>query len=570
MALRKYMSIFKEKSVFDDLFTGDDVVIPQNVNKGYIPQAAGGKIKFQSESMETGSSTSKYVYVEDDSIDQLERLSSDMVGKWDLMTPKLVLTIISSTKHFTSWGFHEDIDSFQDGLMKAASLAEMMILVDGQNYGITQIIGEAVAKEKDRRKILAREQTLTRFVSSDQLPRITVIGLVPQQVLSQAVSDSVSESITAATLGKTNILISLSDESIDDDINNLNSNLTHFIIINKDLGPPGQVNFTNRLELRLSRPLGWVQNRQSLLLNEDEVGPVPLIGLLVQGGPQEIDRVLALVKRNVPVIVLWGLGMAGDIIAYAARESQKSYDSYTYEMYVKAELRRLLSDMFPEEFVGNNLARNQCRDRVLQCVAHANQGETSLLTLVNVKAHSQDLSTAILMSVLNSYNFRPTKTDQIQYSLQLCLDWMSPEIALTNIFSKYSRNLIMVTDDMFQQALLRPSREEFVDLFLDRGFVLHSFLSQTRLATLFERCQDKDFFAGICLETILGEKVTQAHIIPETFVQDKKCDLNRLLQSLTSLTYLIDPEELTINAGPDRAVNAAVAEKQVRIQLCIL
>ena len=48
-----------------------------------------------------------------------------------------------------------------------------------------------------------------------------------------------------------------------------------------------------------------------------------------------------------------------------------SYDSYTYEMYVKTELRRMITDFFPDEFVGNNLARNQCRDRVLQCVACA-------------------------------------------------------------------------------------------------------------------------------------------------------------------------------------------------------
>ncbi|RUS91558.1 hypothetical protein EGW08_000673, partial [Elysia chlorotica] len=296
---------------------------------------------------------------------------------------------------------------------------------------------------------------------------------------------------------------------------------------------------------------------------EEDAGSVPLIGLLVQGGPKEIDRVLGLVKKNVPVIVLSGLGMAGDIIAYAVRESQQSYDSYTYEMYVKAELRNLLADFFPDEFVGNNLARNQCRDRVLQCVAYATQGESSLITLLNVHSHSEDLSTAILKSVLHSaYNLRPTQSNQIQYSLQLCLDWMSPELALTEVFTKYSMNLIQVTHEMFQQALLRPDREEFVEIFLDRGFVLHNFLSKTRLAMLFERCLDKEFFAGICMETILGEEVTQACIITENFVDNINCDLNRLLQSLTSLSQLIDPDELTINTGPEITVSAVVAEKK--------
>ncbi|GFN83125.1 transient receptor potential cation channel subfamily m member 2 [Plakobranchus ocellatus] len=464
----------------------------------------------------------------------MERLVSDMVGKWDLTSPKLVLTVISSNKHFKEWSYHEDIDNFQDGLIKAlnqlieecneynlplclgfihyekafesvehaalaqalrkinikenyviiientykgdtarihmdnqisesfaiqkrvrkgdpispklfikvikqvlkqaASFADMMILMDGQNYGTAQIIGEAVAKERNRRKILTREQALVRFVSSEQLPKIVVMGLVPQQALSQAVSDSIGNSVNIGTLGKTNILISQRDESIDGESSRINRNLTHFLITNKEMGPACQTNFLKQLELRLTKP---IERRLSSLTMDDEVGPIPLIGLLVQGGPQEIDRVLALVKKNVPVIVLCGLGMAGDIIAYAVREFQQSFDSYTYEMYVKIELRRLLTAFFPDEFQGNNLARNQCRDRVLQCVSYA----------------------------------------------------------------------IKVTKDMFQEALLRPDREEFVDLFLNRGFVLHTFLTQSRLEMLFEQCQDKDFFAGICMETILGEKV---------------------------------------------------------------
>ena len=43
----------------------------------------------------------------------------------------------------------------------------------------------------------------------------------------------------------------------------------------------------------------------------------PLVGLLIQGGPKEIDHVLALLRKRIPVILFGGKGLAADIIAYA-------------------------------------------------------------------------------------------------------------------------------------------------------------------------------------------------------------------------------------------------------------
>lgn len=73
---------------------------------------------------------------------------------------------------------------------------------------------------------------------------------------------------------------------------------------------------------------------------------------------------------------------------------------------------------------------------------------------------------------------------------------------LWNIFSAPQ-----VEEELFEQALLRPDREEFVELFLDYGFVIHKFLNHQRLGMLFEQCQDKNFFIGICLEGILGVRL---------------------------------------------------------------
>lgn len=68
-------------------------------------------------------------------------------------------------------------------------------------------------------------------------------------------------------------------------------------------------------------------------------------------------------------------------------------------------------------------------------------------------------------------------------------------------------NILQVGYDQFQQVLLSSGRQEFVELFLDRGFILHKYLNSRRLELLFKLCEDRTFFAEICLEIILGEKI---------------------------------------------------------------
>ena len=49
----------------------------------------------------------------------------------------------------------------------------------------------------------------------------------------------------------------------------------------------------------------------------------PLVGLLVQGGPPDIDHILWLLKKKIPVVVIQGSGLAADLIAFAYREMEQ-------------------------------------------------------------------------------------------------------------------------------------------------------------------------------------------------------------------------------------------------------
>lgn len=49
----------------------------------------------------------------------------------------------------------------------------------------------------------------------------------------------------------------------------------------------------------------------------------PLVGLLLQGGPAQIDHINNLLKKQIPVIVVKGSGYAADLIAFVIQEIQE-------------------------------------------------------------------------------------------------------------------------------------------------------------------------------------------------------------------------------------------------------
>lgn len=42
----------------------------------------------------------------------------------------------------------------------------------------------------------------------------------------------------------------------------------------------------------------------------------PMVGLLIQGGPIDIDHVVDLLRRKVPVLVVQGTGLGADLISF--------------------------------------------------------------------------------------------------------------------------------------------------------------------------------------------------------------------------------------------------------------
>lgn len=46
----------------------------------------------------------------------------------------------------------------------------------------------------------------------------------------------------------------------------------------------------------------------------------PMVGLLIQGGPIDIEHVVDLLRKKVPVLVVKGSGLAADLLAFVFNE----------------------------------------------------------------------------------------------------------------------------------------------------------------------------------------------------------------------------------------------------------
>ncbi|KAH7953027.1 hypothetical protein HPB49_003670 [Dermacentor silvarum] len=117
----------------------------------------------------------------------------------------------------------------------------------------------------------------------------------------------------------------------------------------------------------------------------------------------------------------------------------------------------------------------------------------------------------------------------------------------------------------FEYALLKPKREEFLHIFLNRGFLIHKYLDPKRLRQLFAKIQHEEFFRTVCWEGALGHSLLSK--IGRNFIE---MDLNWLIETTTGLRDFLNQEELSANSAVGTYVkDAASAERKALVILSL-
>ncbi|GBM23290.1 Transient receptor potential cation channel subfamily M member 2 [Araneus ventricosus] len=464
----------------------------------------------------------------------VEDILSTLVDEWRAPLPKILLFVIAPSKECLSENHRKIQSLLVKGLMTALNTTEMWLCTNGVYSGFCKDLSLALANELSRRQILLESM---HKMSVSSFPETAVIGISPLDSLSFTdklePTDSVSNTGTFNTaIGKHTISKYFNYFVFVKDHNKRYKGVQNFVL-----------RFANclREKLRFERKGEMDSDLCSIRTYE-----TPIITLLFQGEASDIHLVLGLIKNRLPVVVVEGSGGLADILAFAyhhitCRPDNSNIAEFT-EVVLKPLLCQKINQFYPNMSKFNLSERNFC-EKIFDCFRHFKQQEQvflTILTLRDLEDEFMPLTSHLLRSLFKSVETEKIKDSfQIKNDLFLAMDWNSPNVASTNIFAKDPTSKFHIDNETFFRALTKPQREQFVSIFLSRGFVLHRFLDSKTLLQLFQDSLSREFFRNVVWESVLGYGTTTE--LSRHFIDNK---LVLLLEDLTGIPSLINTYEM--------------------------
>ncbi|XP_039196050.1 transient receptor potential cation channel subfamily M member 1 isoform X2 [Crotalus tigris] len=342
-----------------------------------LPTDAFGNLEFQG-----GCHINKSMYIRVSYDTKPDLLLQLMVKDWQLELPKLLISVHGGLQNFELQPKLKQV--FGKGLIKAAMTTGAWIFTGGVSTGIIRHVGDAL---KDH--------------SSKSRGRICAIGIAPWGIVENK-EDLLGKDVTKLYQTMSNPLSKLCV---------LNSSHTHFILAdNGTLGKYGA-------EVKLRRQL---EKHISLQKINTRLGQgVPVVGLVVEGGPNVISIVLEYLREEppLPVVICDGSGRASDIISFAHKYSEEG---------------GIINESFQDQLLVTiqktfNYSRNQAHQLfviLMECMK-----KKELITVFRMGSEGQqDIEMSILTALLKGTNV--SAPDQ----LSLALAWNRVDIARSQIF----------------------------------------------------------------------------------------------------------------------------------------
>ncbi|CAF1266771.1 unnamed protein product [Rotaria sordida] len=560
--------------------------------------ACWGTFKFEDFLGNYPSEGRPFLYV-DDNID-LHVLHHFMINEWKLQTANIVIPILSSSTRHKPFKNLKIVEPLKKGIRNVINASQVWFITNGLDIGVPKLIGSAFrdeislrraedtwAKQMDRAPKEHKTLILIGIVCDDDIKdsinfhstkdKLKMEIKVPQSERAQlslnsdhthfiiicklpigSSSTNISE-IKPTTIDTDNKLLEKITDSTGNVTNKFRNRFEAFLhqeALQQQIITPTELQSitTNSLSTPLNKSNSW---------SEDGF---PMVCTLVHGTPETIELVYRTIQQEIPIVVLKGTGSAADLISFAYEEINTKNKKISEDDYFKVELTQCLVDEYLE-LKDNYLKRNEIRNYIMSIVKEADKKGRKFLSFIDINSTApslNDFHKFILSALLQG---QKTVTDdkvnveskqnvslkqiaelkrnaQIKQNLQLTLDWNLPDLALSEIFQRYDDMKYSIEEELFDQAILKKNHETFVDLFLDREFVLHRYLNSDKFISLFNRPKDKDFLIITSLEGILSLTGDEEEV-PKDFV-DK--GLNKIVKRLTGINRVFCKSEMDNNA----------------------
>uniref|UniRef100_A0A671XWN5 Transient receptor potential cation channel subfamily M member 3 n=1 Tax=Sparus aurata TaxID=8175 RepID=A0A671XWN5_SPAAU len=391
------------------------------------PTDAFGTIEFQG-----GGHSNKAMYVRVSYDTKPDLLLHLMTKEWQLDLPKLLISVHGGLQNFELQPKLKQV--FGKGLIKAAMTTGAWIFTGGVNTGVIRHVGDAL---KDH--------------ASKSRGKICTIGIAPWGIVENQ-EDLVGKDVVRPYQTMSNPMSKLTV---------LNSLHSHFILA--DNGTTGKYG----AEVKLRRQL---EKHISLQKINTRIGQgVPVVALIVEGGPNVISIVLEYLRDTppVPVVVCDGSGRASDILAFGHKYSEEGGYALTCSVFF----------LIPHISKTFTYSRTQAQHLFIILMECMKKKELITVFRMGSEGH-QDIDLAILTALLKGAN--ASAPDQ----LSLALAWNRVDIARSQIFIYGQQWPVGSLEQAMLDALVLD-RVDFVKLLIENGVSMHRFLTLSRLEELY-------------------------------------------------------------------------------------
>ncbi|RMX42269.1 hypothetical protein pdam_00009856 [Pocillopora damicornis] len=403
---------------------------------------AYGEIDF----LGTGSQNKRSPYVRVSHDTDVQLILKLMLERWNLEIPNLVISVTGGAKSFVLKPRLKEV--FRRGLIKAAKSTSAWIITGGTNAGVMKHVGEAV-----------REQEIT-FGSED---KVNVIGIATWGIVDR--KDSLKASKDTNGLYPAHYRM----EQVPGSSGALlDSNHSHFLLV--DNGTEGKYGVEINLRSRFEEAVMKVKTDSRSAAGA--IG-VPVVLLVLEGGPNTVRTMCELIKKKIPAVVIDGSGRAADVVAYAYSHTTKSDGKFIVDPQYEGKIRAKVADVF-------QFRKEQEVDEHYKMIEEVLEDDKmiSIYRMDDETNISQDIDLAILKALLKANSSAPLM------QLNLALAWNRIDVAKSEIFTD---DKLWTTEALTNPMLaaLLDDKPGFVELFLQNGLSMREFLTPQILCQLY-------------------------------------------------------------------------------------
>ncbi|XP_030306959.1 transient receptor potential cation channel subfamily M member 5 [Calypte anna] len=403
-----------------------------------------------------------------------------LLNKWKIPAPNLVVSLVGEEENFQMKPWLQD--TLKKGLTKAAQSTGAWIFTSALRVGITRHLVQAV-----------RDHALASTSSS---VRVIAIGITSLRKIQH-------REILENTKNET-LVHYQSDDNIQGPLRSLDHNHSHFILVD-DLAP-AEPDGTTRLRLTLEK---YISEQRTGYGGTGSI-EIPVLCLLVNGGPGTLERICIGLENSAPWLILAGSGGTADILAAFINDPQLLMPEAVQEQF---------KEKFPaESFSWKDIL--QWTATIHNIISHQN-----LLTLHNFEQDgSEEFDTVILKALVKACKSQSQEAQEYLDELKLAVAWNRVDIAKSEIFNGDVEWKSCDLEEVMMDALVND-KPEFVKLFIDNGANIAEFLTYSRLQRLYCSISQKCLLYELLLKKHEESKLTLAGLTAQQNKEQEICPL---------------------------------------------